>query len=92
VDHLNSRFLKRWQPFLRIVAGRLNYFDAPVDDGFHIARIIWRVDGPEKGEVHAKRLVRHFPAAADFLEKQFWRCLSQSSDDPEPSGVGHSRG
>src|SRR5262245_14259318 len=66
VDHFDSRFFERGQPFLWIIAGGLDDLHAAIDDRFDKSGIVGRRDGRKKSKVHAERLVGETAAFLDF--------------------------
>ena len=92
VNDLDAMFLEDWQPFLRVVTGGFYRFDAALDDGVDIARIIGLLHRGQEGQVDAKGFVGHLAATADFLGKRLWVGLGQGGDHAQATRIGNCRG
>ena len=89
VDHLHAGFLEARQMRLRIVARRLDDFDAACDDRFAVFVVRNRIDRRQDGEVHAERLVGHLTAALHFLVERLRRPGGMRGDEAQRAGIGH---
>ena len=92
VDHLDARLMQGRQPLLRVVACGFHHFHTTVNDGFDVAGVIGCFDNGQKGQVDAKRLVRHLAATANFVSQIGRRALRQAGDDAQAPGIGHGGG
>src|SRR5215212_728964 len=73
---------------LRLVAGRLDDFDAALDNGLPIFGVRRRFYRGENGQIDAERLVGHLAASRDLAGQILRRWLRQRGNESERASIG----
>jgi len=92
VNHLDTCGFEFGQVRFRVLACGLDYLDTGTDHGIQILPIGRRLDGRQNGQVDAKGLIRHQPAAGNFLIQRFRAGLGKAREYPQPASVGDCGG
>ncbi len=87
VDHLDPCILKIRHNLRRVAPSRFYHCDATVDDRLDQGRVIRRVDGWQKRDVHCNRFVGHILATRDLICQIGGRFLCQSSDRSQTASI-----